>query len=97
MNAPGLDLRPLKGDGKVHWGVTVKKNRRITFRLENGKALDMDDLDMTIGEPLGLNIGRLAGFLGVTRLTLSSVIIRDWPFDVSTRMNDRFSPVFTNC
>jgi Plasmid maintenance system killer protein len=45
MNAPGLALHPLKGDLKGHWGVTVKTNWRITFRLEDGKAFDVDYLD----------------------------------------------------
>jgi proteic killer suppression protein len=45
MNAPGLDLHPLKADLKGHWGVTVKKNWRITFRLEDGKAFDVHYLD----------------------------------------------------
>ncbi|MEM7109303.1 MAG: type II toxin-antitoxin system RelE/ParE family toxin [Bacteroidota bacterium] len=45
MNAPGLNLHPLKGDLKGHWGVTVKKNWRVTFRLDDGKAYDVNYLD----------------------------------------------------
>jgi len=35
----------LKAGLKGHWGVTVKKNWRITFKLEDGKAFDVDYLD----------------------------------------------------
>ncbi|MBC6426263.1 MAG: type II toxin-antitoxin system RelE/ParE family toxin [Ekhidna sp.] len=42
MNAPSLKLHPLKGDRKGEWAVTVKKNWRVTFKIENGKVFDVD-------------------------------------------------------
>ncbi len=41
MNAPGLNLHPLKGERKGTWSITVKSNWRITFRFENGDAYDV--------------------------------------------------------
>lgn len=38
MNAPGLDLHPLKGDRKGLWSVTVQANWRVTFRFVDGDA-----------------------------------------------------------
>ena len=38
MILPGLSLRPLKGERKGTWAVTVQANWRITFRFENGNA-----------------------------------------------------------
>ncbi|MEM7551056.1 MAG: type II toxin-antitoxin system RelE/ParE family toxin [Bacteroidota bacterium] len=45
MNAPGLGLHQLKGDLQGYWSVTVKKNWRITFRLVDGNAFDVDYID----------------------------------------------------
>ena len=42
VNAPGFDLHPLKGDHAGEWGITVTRNYRITFRFENGDALDVN-------------------------------------------------------
>jgi proteic killer suppression protein len=38
MNAPGLNLHPLKGDKKGIWAVTVQANWRVTFRFVDGYA-----------------------------------------------------------
>ena len=38
MNAPGLNLHPLKGDKKGVWAVTVQANWRVTFRFVAGGA-----------------------------------------------------------
>ncbi len=38
----GYRLHPLKGDRKGQWSVRVSGNWRITFRLENGNAYDVD-------------------------------------------------------
>jgi proteic killer suppression protein len=38
MNAPGLNLHPLKGDKKGIWAVTVQANWRVTFRFLDGDA-----------------------------------------------------------
>ena len=41
MNAPGLGLHPLKGKPK-RWAVRVDENFRVTFRFEDGHALEVD-------------------------------------------------------
>jgi proteic killer suppression protein len=41
MDAPGLSLHPLKGERKGEWAVTVKKNWRVTFKIENGNVFDV--------------------------------------------------------
>ena len=41
VNAPGFDLHPLKGDRAGEWAIKVNKNQRITFRFENGDAVDV--------------------------------------------------------
>jgi proteic killer suppression protein len=41
VNVPGFNLHPLKGDRAGEWAITVTKNYRITFRFENGDALDV--------------------------------------------------------
>jgi proteic killer suppression protein len=38
MNAPGLNLHPLKVDKKGIWAVTVQANWRVTFRFVDGDA-----------------------------------------------------------
>jgi proteic killer suppression protein len=43
VNAPGFGLHPLKGDRAGEWAITVTGNYRITFRFENGDALDVDN------------------------------------------------------
>ena len=45
MNAPGLNLHPLKGDKKGFWSVTVSGNWRVIFRMEQGDAYDVNYLD----------------------------------------------------
>lgn len=42
MNIPGYKLHKLSGDMKGFWSVTVSGNWRITFRFENGDALDVN-------------------------------------------------------
>jgi proteic killer suppression protein len=45
LNLPGFRLHQLKGDLKGLWAVTVRANWRITFRFEDGDALDVDLTD----------------------------------------------------
>ncbi len=46
LNAlPGLRLHPLKGDRKSEWAVRLSGNCCITFRIEDGKAYDVDLID----------------------------------------------------
>ena len=42
MDLPGLNLHELKGDRKGVWSVKVSGNWRITFRLKEGDALDVN-------------------------------------------------------
>ena len=42
MNVHYYRLHPLKGSRKGEWGVTVRANWRITFRFEDGYALDVN-------------------------------------------------------
>jgi len=44
MNAPGLGLHPLQGKPK-RWAVSVDENFRVTFRFEDGHALEVDYAD----------------------------------------------------
>lgn len=45
LNLPGFHLHPLKGDMKGLWAVTVRANWRVTFRLEEGEAYEVDLVD----------------------------------------------------
>jgi proteic killer suppression protein len=45
MDLPGLRLHPLKGARKGHWAVWVSGNWRVTFKFEEGEAVDVDYLD----------------------------------------------------
>ena len=45
MDLPGWRLHLLKGELAGFWSVTVRANRRIVFRFENGGATDVDYLD----------------------------------------------------
>lgn len=45
MNVPGFRLHELKGSGKGQWAVTVSGNWRVTFRFEDGSAIDVDYVD----------------------------------------------------
>ena len=42
MDLPGLGLHELKGDRKGVWAVKVSDNWRITFKIQNGDAFDVD-------------------------------------------------------
>jgi len=44
-NLPGFGLHPLKGDLKGFWSVTVRTNRRIIFRFQDGDVWDVDLID----------------------------------------------------
>jgi toxin HigB-1 len=45
MNLPGFRLHPLKGGLTGHWAVWVSGNWRVTFRFEDGDAVDVDYVD----------------------------------------------------
>ena len=45
MDLPGFRLHALKGDLKGHYAVSVSGNWRVTFRFEDGHAVDVDYLD----------------------------------------------------
>ena len=40
-----IRLNPLKGDQAGQWIVCVSGNWRVTFRFENGEAVDVDLID----------------------------------------------------
>ncbi|HEY1245931.1 MAG TPA: type II toxin-antitoxin system RelE/ParE family toxin [Hyphomicrobiaceae bacterium] len=42
---PGWRLHPLKGELAGRWSLTVTGNWRLTFRFEDGDALDLDLVD----------------------------------------------------
>lgn len=42
MDLPGLDLHELKGNRKGTLALKVSGNWRVTFRLENGDAVDVN-------------------------------------------------------
>jgi proteic killer suppression protein len=42
MNVPGWDLHELKGTRKGVWSAAVRNNWKITFRFENGEAVDVN-------------------------------------------------------
>ena len=42
---PGFRLHPLKGALKGHFAVSVTGNWRVTFRFEDGHAVEIDYLD----------------------------------------------------
>jgi toxin HigB-1 len=42
MDLPGLNLHELKGERKGTWAVKVSGNWRVTFRLQQGDALDVN-------------------------------------------------------
>ena len=42
LDLPGLSLHELKGKRKGTWSLKVSGNWRVTFRLENGDALDVN-------------------------------------------------------
>ena len=45
MNLPGFRLHSLVGDLKGHYAVSVSGNWRVTFRFEDGHAVDVDYTD----------------------------------------------------
>jgi proteic killer suppression protein len=45
MNLPGFRLHQLRGDLRGYWAVSVSGNWRITFRFDDGEAVDVDYLD----------------------------------------------------
>jgi len=45
MDAPGLNLHPLKGNLAGFWAVTVPANWRVIFKFENGDAHLVNYLD----------------------------------------------------
>jgi len=45
MDLPGFRLHSLKGRLKGHYAVSVSGNWRMTFRFEDGCAVDVDYLD----------------------------------------------------
>ena len=45
MNLPGFRLHALKGGRAGHYAVSVSGNWRVTFRFEDGDAVDVDYVD----------------------------------------------------
>jgi proteic killer suppression protein len=45
MDVQGFNLHALKGDRRGEYAVTVTHNWRITFRWQDGDAVDVDFLD----------------------------------------------------
>ena len=45
MNLPGFRLHELKGRLKGHYAVSVSGNWRVTFRFEDGSAVNVDYVD----------------------------------------------------
>ena len=45
MDLPGFRLHALKGRLKGHYAVSVSGNWRVTFRFEEGEAVDVDYVD----------------------------------------------------
>ena len=45
MDLPGFRLHRLKGGLRGHWAVSVSGNWRVTFRLEDGHAVEVDYFD----------------------------------------------------
>ena len=42
IDLPRLRLHPLTGELQRHYPVAVSAKRRVTFRFENGKVIDVD-------------------------------------------------------
>ena len=45
MNLPGFRLHLLRGGLKGHYAVSISGNWRVTFRFEDGHAVDVDYVD----------------------------------------------------
>ena len=42
MDLPGLNLHELKGERKGTWSVKVSGNWRVTFKIKQGEAIDVN-------------------------------------------------------
>ena len=51
MKLPGFRLHELKGSLKGHWAVSVSGNWRVTFRFEDGAAVDVDYFGLSLRRP----------------------------------------------
>ena len=45
LDVPGFQLHMLKGTLRGHYAVSVSGNWRVTFRFEDGDAVDVDYMD----------------------------------------------------
>ena len=45
LDLPGYRLHPLKGDLKGYWSISISGNWRVTLRIEDGDAYDVDLTD----------------------------------------------------
>lgn len=45
LDLPGYRLHPLKGHLKGYWSISISGNWRMTFRIEDGDAYDVDLTD----------------------------------------------------
>ena len=45
LDNPGWRAHPLRGELAGHWSIRVTGNWRVTFRFENGEAVDVDLVD----------------------------------------------------
>ncbi len=45
LDNPALRLHPLKGDLAGHWSIRLTNNWRLTFRFEEGEAVDINLID----------------------------------------------------
>ena len=45
MDLPGYRLHSLRGNLAGHYAVSVSGNWRVTFRFEDGDAVDVDYID----------------------------------------------------
>ena len=45
MRQPGLQLHRLTGNRAGHWAISVSGNWRMTFRFQDGEAVDVDLVD----------------------------------------------------
>ena len=45
LDLPGYRLHPLNGDLKGYWRISISGNWRVTFRIEDGDAYDVDLTD----------------------------------------------------
>ena len=45
LDLPGYRLHPLRGDLKGYWSISISGNWRMTFRIEDGDAYDVDLTD----------------------------------------------------